>query len=157
LESRQNISNVLIVCPKALVTKWRAEMKRFDEDFQVLDGQSLRYCLKESHLEGAWPSQYSRAIVHLELLRRDEYINGTEGKRPFVGLRNIEPPPQFDLLIVDEAHHLRTPDTKTHTIARLLCSNSDAIVFLSATPIQTSSDNLFSLLNLLSPDTFIDR
>jgi len=156
LESRQNMSNVLIVCPKALVTKWRAEMKRFDEDFQILDGQALRYCLKESHLEGAWPSQYSRAIVHLELLRRDEYINGTDGKRPFVGLRDIEPPPQFDLLIVDEAHHLRTPDTKTHTMARILCANSDAIVFLSATPIQTSSDNLFSLLNLLSPDTFID-
>ena len=157
LESRQNIANVLIVCPKALVTKWRAEMKRFDEDFQILDGQTLRYCLKESHLEGAWPSQYSRAIVHLELLRRDEYIKGTEGKRPFIGLRDIEPPPQFDLLIVDEAHHLRTQDTNTHTIARLLCSNADAIVFLSATPIQTSSDNLFSLLNLLSPDTFIDR
>jgi len=81
LESRQNMSNVLIVCPKALVTKWRAEMKRFDEDFQILDGQALRYCLKESHLEGAWPSQYSRAIVHLELLRRDEYINGTDGKK----------------------------------------------------------------------------
>ena len=108
LESRQNIANVLIVCPKALVTKWRAEMKRFDEDFQILDGPTLRHCLKESHFEGAWPSQYSRAIVHLELLRRDEYINGTQGKRPFIGLRDIEPPPQFDLLIVDEAHHLNT-------------------------------------------------
>lgn len=156
LESRQNVSNVLIVCPKALVTKWRAEMKRFDEDFQILDSQTLKYCLKETNLEGSWPSQYSRAIVHLELLRRDEYINGDQGKRPFIGLRDLEPPPQFDLLIVDEAHHLRTPDTNTHQIARLLCSNSDAVVFLSATPIQTSSNNLFSLLNLLSPDTFID-
>lgn len=156
LESRQNISNVLIVCPKALVNKWQAEMKRFDEDFWILDGPTLKYCLHETDLEGVWPSQYSRAIVHLELLRRDEYINGNQGKRPLTGLRDLEPPPQFDLLIVDEAHHLRTPDTNTHIISRILCSNSEAIVFLSATPIQTSSANLFSLLNLLSPDTFLD-
>jgi len=156
LESRQNISNVLIVCPKALVNKWQAEMKRFDEDFWILDGPTLKYCLHETDLEGVWPSKYSRAIVHLELLRRDEYINGIQGKRPLTGLRDLEPPPQFDLLIVDEAHHLRTPDTNTHIISRVLCSNSEAIVFLSATPIQTSSANLFSLLNLLSPDTFLD-
>jgi len=116
-------------------------MKRFDEDFWILDGPTLKYCLHETDLEGVWPSKYSRAIVHLELLRRDEYINGIQGKRPLTGLRDLEPPPQFDLLIVDEAHHLRTPDTNTHIISRVLCSNSEAIVFLSATPIQTSSAN----------------
>lgn len=74
LESRQNISNVLIVCPKSLVTKWHAEMKRFDEDFHILDSSLLKLCLKETHREGVWPSKFSKAIVHLELLRRDEYI-----------------------------------------------------------------------------------
>ncbi|MCQ1538289.1 hypothetical protein FTO68_04705 [Methanocalculus taiwanensis] len=157
LESRQNISNVLIVCPKSLVTKWHEEMKRFDEDFHILDSSLLKHCLKETHRDGIWPTKFSKSIIHLELLRRDEYLNGIEGKRPIIGLRDLEPPPQFDLLIVDEAHHLRTPDTNTHSVARLLCSNAEAIIFLSATPIQTSSDNLFSLLNLLYPETFIDR
>src|SRR5208337_3196371 len=37
IQSRQKVENVLIVCPKALVTKWRAEMRRFDETFHALD------------------------------------------------------------------------------------------------------------------------
>ena len=30
LQTRQRLENVLIVCPKALVSKWRTEMRRFD-------------------------------------------------------------------------------------------------------------------------------
>ena len=43
LQTRQRLDRVLIVCPKALTTKWRAEMRRFDEDFHVLDSGTLRY------------------------------------------------------------------------------------------------------------------
>jgi hypothetical protein len=67
LAARQPLGNVLIVCPKALVGKWRAEMRRFDEEFRPLTAESLRYCLREAHLEGAWPAEYSRAIASLEL------------------------------------------------------------------------------------------
>ena len=54
LQARQRLENVLIVCPKALVTKWRAEMRRFDEDFSashsryaplLSQGNSVRRCL----------------------------------------------------------------------------------------------------------------
>src|SRR5215475_10157661 len=55
LQARQRLENVLIVCPKALVTKWRAEMRRFDEEFQPLTAETLRYCLKETQYDGAWP------------------------------------------------------------------------------------------------------
>ncbi|HVB64635.1 MAG TPA: SNF2-related protein, partial [Nitrolancea sp.] len=48
LQSRQQVGNVLIVCPKALVSKWRAEMLRFDEDFLPLNSETLRYCLREA-------------------------------------------------------------------------------------------------------------
>src|SRR5947209_8291673 len=48
LQARQRVDRVLILCPKALTTKWRAEMRRFDEDFRVLDGAQLRYCLHEA-------------------------------------------------------------------------------------------------------------
>ena len=93
LQSRQELTNVLIICPKALVLKWRAEMRRFDEDFQRLTPETLRYCLRETHLDGVWPSQYSRAIVHLELLRREEYLEGTGSRRPRPGLLTLTPLP----------------------------------------------------------------
>ncbi len=57
LQTRQRLDSVLIVCPKALVPKWRAEMRRFDEDFRPLAVNELRYCLDEAHLDGTWPAQ----------------------------------------------------------------------------------------------------
>jgi hypothetical protein len=48
LETRGHVENVLVVCPKALVPKWRAEMGRFDESFLPLTAETLRYCLQET-------------------------------------------------------------------------------------------------------------
>ena len=157
IQSRQKVENVLIVCPKALVTKWRAEMRRFDETFHALDASTLRYCLKQTHLEGVWPSQYSRAIVHLELFRNPDYLFGTVGRGARPGLATLDPPPQFSLSIFDEAHHLRNPDTNGNQLARFICDTSEAALFLSATPVQLGSRNLYTLLNLLRPDLFIDE
>ncbi len=158
LQSRQRVDNVLVLCPKGLVVKWREEMRRFDEDFRPLSAENLRYCLEETHLDGVWPAQYSRSIVHLELLRQDPYLHGVKTKTyPKQGLMTLEPPPHFTLLIVDEAHHLRTPGTLSHQLARFLCDISDAVLFLSATPVHVGSENLYTLLNLLRPDLFSNR
>jgi SNF2 family DNA or RNA helicase len=156
LQTRQRVDNVLIVCPKALVSKWRMEMRRFDEDFRPLTSETLRYCLREAHMDGAWPSQYSRAICHLELLRVEEIMAGTTGRHPQPGLLTLNPPPQFTLAVFDEAHHLRNPGTRSHELARYVCDVSEAVLFLSATPLHLGSENLFTLLNLLRPDVFPD-
>lgn len=153
LQSRQRAERILIVCPKALVGKWRAEMRRFDEEFQILTPDLLEYCISETDLDGEWPAQYNRAIVNLEALRMDIYLQGRANRR---GLLNLDAPPQFDLLILDEAHHVRNSETSSHTAIRFLCDVSEAVVFLSATPIQTSSQNLYALLNLLRDDLFQD-
>ena len=157
LQSRQRLENVIIVCPKALVTKWRAEMRRFDEDFHPLKAETLRYCLREAHLDGAWPAKYARAIVHLELFRNPDYLFGTEGRNPRPGLANLDPPAQFSLAIFDEAHHLRNTDTNSNQLARFICDNSEAAILLSATPVHLASRNLFTLVNLLRPDLFPDE
>ncbi|MFZ4829172.1 MAG: SNF2-related protein, partial [Phototrophicaceae bacterium] len=153
LQSRQRAERVLIVCPKALVGKWRAEMRRFDEEFQILTPDLLEYCIDETDLDGEWPTQFNRAIVNLETLRMDSYLQGRANHR---GLLNLDTPPQFDLLILDEAHHVRNSETSSHMALRFLCDVSEAVVFLSATPIQTSSQNLYALLNLLRDDLFQD-
>jgi len=154
MQSRQNLDSALIVCPKALVTKWRAEMKRFDEDFRILDSNNLRYCIDQCHLDGQWPRQYAKVIVPLELIRQKQYVDSPNRNKS--ALESLDPAPRFSLMIVDEAHHLRNAETSSHKVAQMLCDCSEAVLFLSATPVQLGSENLFQMLNLLRPDLFPD-
>lgn len=158
LQTRQRLENVLIVCPKALVSKWRTEMRRFDEDFRPLNGSALKYCFREAAADLSWPSEYSRAIAHLELLRIEENLGGTDSRRHTTpGLLTLPPEVRFDLVIVDEAHHLRNPGTNSYELARFLCAASEAVLFLTATPVHIGATNLHALLALLRPDLFPDE
>lgn len=159
LRARMDISSVLIICPKTLVSerKWFLEMKRFDEDFTALDGPLLRHCLQETHLDGEWPDQYAKAILPFSLFDSDLLL-GTDRKtrRRVQGLLELDTPPKFDLVIVDEAHHIRNPETFSHQAVRYFCDHAHAVLFLTATPVQLGSKDLFTLLNVLRPDLVID-
>lgn len=161
LQARRDIRSVLIVCPRPLVTerKWMNEMKRFEERFTHLDGGTLRYCINEMDLEGVWPEPYQRVIVPYSLF--DEvllYGSGADRKRKRKkGLLDLDPPPRFDLVIVDEAHHIRNQDTFSHKAVRFFCDHAEAVIFLTATPIQLGGNDLFVLLNTLRPDLIIDQ
>jgi ATP-dependent helicase HepA len=150
LEARGNVERVLVMCPRSLAHKWRSEMRRFDEDFKILDGATLRHCLREADIDG-WPSEAARAILPMELIQRQEHLRGDD-RRP--GLLTLEQPPRFDLLIIDEAHHMRNTETARYDAARFLTTTSDAAVLLSATPVHTGAENLFTLLQLLRADLF---
>ena len=157
LQARRDISSVLIVCPRPLVTerKWQIEMKRFDQRFTHLDGATLRYCIREMDLEGEWPEQHRYAILPYSLFD-EALLHGTQGKRSRRGLLDLEPPPKFDLVIVDEAHHVRNSNTYAHQAVRFFCDHAEAAVFLTATPIQLDNHDLFVLLNVLRPDLIRD-
>ncbi|MBX9936177.1 MAG: DEAD/DEAH box helicase family protein [Burkholderiaceae bacterium] len=159
LQARGDINSVLIICPKALVAerKWELEMKRFDEQFVPLNGALLRHCIKETHLGGEWPVQYEKSILPTSLFDND-LLFGKSGKRKFrdQGLLELDPAPKFDLVIVDEAHHIRNADTFLHQAVRYFADNAEAVVFLSATPVQLGREDLFTLLNVLRPDVIID-
>lgn len=158
LSARRDLDSVLIICPKALVAerKWQFEMKRFDEHFTHLDGRLLRHCLKETQLEGQWPSQYSRSILPFSLFDSNMVFGQQSPNSKHVGLLDLDPPPKFDLVIVDEAHHIRNSDTFLHKGIRHLCDNAEAVLLLSATPVQLGNNDLFTLLNVLRPDLIID-
>ncbi len=160
LRARMDISSVLVICPKALVAerKWYLEMKRFDEHFEALDGRTLRHCLRETDLEGEWPDRYAKAIIPFSLFD-SSLLFGKSGKRSRNGdgMLALDPPPRFDLVIVDEAHHIRNSSTYLHQAVRYFCDNAQAAVFLTATPVQLGSEDLFTLLNVLRPDLIIDH
>lgn len=161
LQARRDIRSILIICPRPLVTerKWEIEMKRFDERFTHLDGRTLRYCINEMDMDGVWPEQHQKVIIPYSLF--DETLlhgDTTRGRnKRKKGLLSLDPPPRFDLVIVDEAHHIRNPETYSHKAVRFFCDHAEAVVFLTATPIQLGSHDLYVLLNTLRPDLVIDR
>src|SRR5262245_28509018 len=133
-------------------------MKRFEEDFTAMDGQLLRHCLQETYLDGEWPEKYAKAILPFSLFDSDlVYGRSGRGKSKNPGLIDLDPPPKFDLVIVDEAHHLRNSDTFLHQGVRYLCDNAEAVIFLTAIPVQLGSEDLYTLLNILRPDLIIDK
>lgn len=159
LQARRELKSVLVICPKPLVAerKWMEELKRFDEQFTHIDGDALRYCIEETHLDGVWPQQYSRSIVPYSLFD-EALLLGKQGKgRRVKGLLDLDPPPAFDLVIVDEAHHIRNTDTWAYRTVRYFCDNAEAVVLLSATPIQLGDNDLFNLLQLVRPDLLPSR
>ncbi|MDG2497237.1 MAG: SNF2-related protein [Aquiluna sp.] len=160
LRARMDISSILVICPKALVAekKWQTEMKRFDEEFTHLDGKLLRHCLHETDLEGEWPDKYSKAIVPFSLFDSDLIFGQSDRRRrKDRGLLSLDPAPAFDLVIVDEAHHIRNSDTFLHQGVRYFCDNAKAVLLMTATPVQLGSSDLFTLLNVVRPDLVIDE
>ncbi len=154
LQARREIKSILIICPRPLVTerKWELEMRRFDERFTHLDGRTLRYCINEMDLEGEWPDQHRKTILPYSLFN-EALLSGPGAK----GLLDLDSPPRFDLVIVDEAHHIRNQNTYTHQAVRFFCEHAEAAVFLTATPIQLGNHDLFVLLNTLRPDLILDQ
>lgn len=159
LQARRDIQSVLVLCPRPLVAdrKWQLELKRFDEEFTQLDGPTLRYCINETDLDGRWPSQHSKTIMPFSLFNEALLTGEGKGRKKQKGLLELDPPVHFDLIIIDEAHHLRNTNTYIHQVARYFCENAEAVIFLSATPIQLGDNDLYVLLNLLRPDLIIDR
>ena len=158
LQARREIRSVLIVCPRPLVAenKWRNEMKRFEERFEHLDGPAVRFCIQEMDLEGDWPEKFKKAIIPYSLFDK-VLLHGEKGKRNRkIGLLDLDPPPRFDLVIVDEAHHIRNTDTYSNKAVRFFCDHAEAAIFLTATPLQLGNQDLYVLLNTLRPDLIID-
>lgn len=162
MEARANINSVLIICPRPLVAerKWQLEMKRFDEDFTQMDGRDLIEAISETDRDGEWPDRHKKTVIPYSLFGED-IIMGTESlsdkKRKYKGLQQLDPPPHFDLVIVDEAHNIRNSNTWAYQGVELFTRNADAVVFLTATPLQNSNNDLYTLLNLLRPDVVFDK
>lgn len=145
LMARGELKNVLIVCPKSLQEKWEMEMKnRFNLNFKTYGKNTdLLSDLKERN--GSF-----KAIVNYEKVRfRKDGDKSKELKkdRLFDLLEKKEI--KFDFILCDEAHRLRNHTTQTHQGIKKIIEDANSVVFLTATPIMISEENLFNLLQLL--------
>ncbi len=152
LMARGRMDRVLVVCPANLRSKWRDELShRFDLKFDLLRGAELEEQLKRMQRDGVEPAL--RAIVSFESIRRGE-DEARAGSRGDVRRAIEESGITFDLVIFDEAHHMRNAPTRTSRVGRTLSESSDHVLLLSATPLQTDRDDLLTLLRLLEPSIF---
>jgi superfamily II DNA or RNA helicase len=143
LKLRGLAERILIVCPANLTFQWQRELgEKFGEDFQRLKGWDIR----EQFGINQWLKQ-KQVITSLDLAKRSEILPG---------LRQV----QWDLVIVDEAHHMSASD-ETHKSLRyklgeLLRDTSDHILLLTATPHKGDPVNFSLFLQLLDEDAYAD-
>ena len=164
LSARHQLEKILIICPRPLVAerKWELEMRRFDEEFIPLDGATLRQAISDTDRDTEWPRRYNKAIVPYSILDNRAYSGESTKKQKSIGLVDLDPPVHFDLVIIDEAHHIRNGSMDkdkafAYKCTKYFCDHADAVVMLTATPLQTGDDDLFTLLNVLRPDIVIDK
>jgi SNF2 family DNA or RNA helicase len=158
LRARYDARRLLVVCPAMLCDKWKMELStRFGIDAEILDAGELHGRLqvdkhKESDgrgivcsMQGLRPPSRSNQVAGNQSprARLKEFLDQSSGDEPL-----------FDLVIIDEAHYLRNPETQSAKLGQLLRDVTDNLVLLSATPINLSDDDLFHLLNLVDPDSF---
>lgn len=142
LKARHELSRVLIVCPSNLADKWRFELwNRFEEDFSILNSAKMREFIADYDRKG--DAAFLKGICPLQSLRSRSVSEELEAASV-----------PFDLVVVDEAHHMRNPPTLSHRVGRILSETAEAMVLLTATPIHLGNQDLFNLLRVLQPDEF---
>lgn len=144
LEARRRADRVLVVCPSALTAKWQREMEQ-------------RFGFELTELTSASMADLKSRLESDRLPRRAAYVCSVERLRMWDDLAHVtELGLQFDLVVVDEAHVFRNSNTKSHALGEHLSQWADALVFLSATPVNLRNQDLFNLLELLVPGEFQD-
>ena len=140
----QGLARFLVVCPAALLGKWQAELRqRFGEAFQVLRRSDFSAFLDRYAQYGE--NEKLKAIVSLHTLRSSEVLERLE-----------ELQVNFDLVIIDESHHMKNPETNSSLLGEILSEHADALIMMSATPLHLGKEDLFNQLRILSPNEFRD-
>ncbi|MEI6621118.1 MAG: helicase-related protein [Actinomycetes bacterium] len=145
LEARLLADRVLVLCPSSLIPKWKHEMEdRFGFELQELDAAGLRHVAQRLQMD--------------RLPRRLAYVCSIERMRAWQDLELVSDLRlRFDLVIVDEAHAFRNLGTRSYSLGALVSEWAEALIFLSATPLNLGNTDLYNLLDLLTPGEFGGR
>ena len=150
LRARGGAQRVLAVVPPNLVRQWQFEMRtKFNESFAVLNTATVNN-LRANGYHGnpfAHPDYSS-------VLCSSKWISNRKWEGPCTDA-------YWDLIIVDEAHHARSyPDGTTTALYRLVRNLATEehpqrmMLFLTATPMQLHTHELYALVEILDPTLF---
>ncbi len=136
---------ILIVVPESLVHQWLVEMlRRFNLYFSVFDEER---CLAIEESEASENPFHTEQLIlcNLNLFRQ----NADRFKQALDG--------DWDLLVVDEAHHLQWSPEKSsleYDLIEKLAAVTKGVLLLTATPEQLGKESHFARLRLLDPSRF---
>lgn len=129
---RQMVERVLILTPPGLMAQWKEELATkydldefvtsSDPDFRALGSQ-------------AW-AEFPQVIASLATARRSEHRRAITAQ-------------EYDLVIVDEAHHLKNRSSASWKLVNGL--QKKYILLLTATPVQNRLTELYNLITVLKP------
>ena len=149
LKARRELNHVLIVCSKSLQRKWKDELAfKFGLQFKIYESQKDLLADMQEHRVAV------HAIINYEKIRMKRQKSKDEKKAKDEMPKNIveflsQNDFHFSLVLCDEAHKMRNRETQTYKGAEIIMSQANAAVFLTATPVMISTENLYNLLHLL--------
>lgn len=147
LLSKGLVRRLLIVCPASLVEQWQYRLRT------MFDIRLARYTAEADSERSDFWNTHTQVVASLETMRLDR---GGRHDRLFES-------PRWDLLIVDEAHHVNadedTGPTLGYKLAQRLVDEKklDSIIFFTGTPHRGKNFGFLALLHLLRPDLFDPR
>jgi ERCC4-related helicase len=147
LLSKGLVRRLLIVCPASLVEQWQYRLRT------MFDIRVARYLTEADSERSDFWSTHSQVVASLETLRLDR---GGRHERLFEG-------PPWDLLMVDEAHHVNADEdvgpTLGYKLAQRLVEEKKvaSMIFFTGTPHRGKNFGFLALLQLLRPDLFDPR
>jgi SNF2 family DNA or RNA helicase len=125
------VRKVLILTPPSLVDQWAEELAvKFGLNFPTHEDAEFRALGSD-----AW-EKYDQVIASLNTARSGDNARAILRQR-------------YDLVIVDEAHHLKNRASVTWQFVNQI--DRKFILLLTATPVQNSLDELYNLITLLKP------
>lgn len=155
---RHRVRTALVICPASLQEKWRVEMlEKFGLEFVVVDTAYIKQLRRERGIHAnPWTS-------HPRLIASMDWVKSGEGLRAMRDVLPAHPtyPRKFDLLVVDEAHHV-APAAGAHyalesqrtQFVRMIGPHFQHKLFLTATPHNGYTESFTSLLELLDDQRF---
>ncbi|MEV6931444.1 DISARM system SNF2-like helicase DrmD [Dactylosporangium sp. NPDC051485] len=165
---RHRARTAIVVCPPSLALKWQDEMRdKFGLDFTIVNSEMMREVRRRYGLHANPFQLYPRVIVSMawlpsvraQRMLRDVYAQAasTDTARRYA----------FDILIVDEAHHVAPAspsaigggrgyavDTQRTIAVRDLADKCEHRLFLSATPHNGHPESFTALLEMIDSRRF---
>lgn len=149
LKARGYAKRVLIIAPANLVTQWQREMDtKFNEHFTIYNRDTLKFLNDEYPGQDPWQVK-DNILVSMQFARR-------------AGIAKSLYQLEWDLVIFDEAHHLRSQLDKSSNVStnlayqlgRELTAKTRSMLLLTATPMQLHDYEFYSLTKLVDPVLF---
>jgi ATP-dependent helicase HepA len=139
------ISRVLILVPDSLVHQWFVEMlRRFNLWFHIYD--EVRCASLDGGAPDANPFLDDQLIICSTSFLAGSQLRARQALSA-----------GWDMLVVDEAHHLEWSEDKVspeYGIVELLSKAAKGLLLLTATPEQLGEESHFARLRLLDPDRY---